>query len=321
MKTNSLILLTFLGFTLKAQLPSTSFKELGFKKQVTKSEEIAYSFEDKVAEDKSSEIFEFNENGNLVKKSLLIFGKDGSETYTSYKYNEAGKVVAENTEVPKFPNFNAQKTFTYNELGQLIEKTDVMGKTYNKRYDYKLDSKGRISQEFGAHGLNSSRKNFLHFSRELYKTENIVSKSGKVQYTEYTLYKGGKTIAVYKDDEPKIKVYTYSANLNQELEFTFEGEEAGKQFKALDNLMITEYTDEKLNQLIKTWGEPVYLTKIWYKFNEAGDWIACYKIEKIFVESHRYVFRKIEYADGSSSGSSDFNISLVNELNSMSKPK
>ena len=69
-----IIILILLSITISifAQQPEVSFKDLGFTKKVKKIETYSYSFEDKMVEDKSSDSYDLDENGNIIIDSITF---------------------------------------------------------------------------------------------------------------------------------------------------------------------------------------------------------------------------------------------------------
>ena len=64
-----------------AQKTEVNYKDLGFTKKIKKVESYTYSFEDKWVTDKSSDVYEFDEKGNIINHAYFVYGKYASETF------------------------------------------------------------------------------------------------------------------------------------------------------------------------------------------------------------------------------------------------
>lgn len=119
-----LIILFLLNSTISlfAQQPEVSFKDLGFAKKVKKVETYSYSLEDKMVIDKSSDSYDFDENGNIIHHEYHIFGKYASSTSENSTYKN-GLLVKREILVKNRPNFNAILTYEYDKAKNLIKKT------------------------------------------------------------------------------------------------------------------------------------------------------------------------------------------------------
>ena len=75
------------------QIPEVNYKDLGFTQKIKKVESYTYSLDDKWVTDKSSDVYEFDEKGNITHHEFLIYGKYASATSENSTY-ENGLLVS-----------------------------------------------------------------------------------------------------------------------------------------------------------------------------------------------------------------------------------
>lgn len=317
MKFYTFLFLSSLSMLSFAQLPVTNFSELGFSKKPTQTETYTYSFEDKFVEDKALEAFIFDTLGNLSYHTYTLFGRDGSTTNKTYKYNKEN-LESEHTTVPKFPTFNSSKKFEYDDFGFLLKKTESMGNFGSKLYDFICDAEGNVLHEHSSKGNMLTKKEFIYKNNALTKTTSQSLNSQVLNYTEYDLYHDNNILASFNDKDSTFKVYLKTPSKEQEIEYAFNNKkEAVENFLKLESIINNKkFTSERLETFLSDFKNYKILHQVYLKLNEQGDWIASYQIDNYFFKTERYNFRKIIYSDGIISGTSDFDIFTINELKS-----
>lgn len=300
-----------------AQQPEISYKDLGFTKKIKKVETFTYSMEDKMVIDRSSDSYIFDENGNITNHEYHVYGKYASSTYENSTY-ENGLLVKREILVKDRPNFNAIITFQYDKNKNLIKKT-YQSKLYKNDFIFSYNNNNQLFEIKGIYANNYSVERFYYENERLVKSINQYFSKDNIQ---------SETIKLYINDEvviecnPKNKLFV--AYLNQDLQNMVLKMNYPEPIQNVNGIE-TEITFEELSVfqlkegLLNDRNKPFRLIEAneVRKQNEHKDWIAQAGVYFRHNQSeYYYSFRKITYEDGSVSGSTDFDIFIVNELKS-----
>lgn len=314
-----IIILILLSNTISifAQQPEVSFKDLGFTKKVKKIETNSYSFEDKMVEDKSSDSYDLDENGNIMHHEYHIFGKYASSTSENSTYKN-GVLVKREILVKNRPNFNAILTYEYDKAKNLIKKT-YKSSQFKNDFLFSYDEKNRLTGIKGIYANNYSVEKFHYHKGKLVKSVNQYFTADNVVQSE--------TIKLYIDEEVVLEHYSkdkffkaYVMNNKENIFLLMNLPDLDKKISEIEmeirykNLNIERLKDWIMNDKNASYRE-IEAKEIFIN-NANNDWIVKADIDNRFGENISYIFRKITYADGSVSGSTDFDIFTVNELKS-----
>lgn len=300
-----------------AQQPEVSYKDLGFTKKIKKVETFTYSMEDKMVLDRSSDSYIFDENGNITNHEYHVYGKYASSTSENSIY-ENGLLVKREILVKDRPNFDAIITFQYDKKKNLVKK-NYQSKLYKNDFIFSYDNKNQLIEIKGIYANNYSVEKFYYQKERLVKSINQYFSKDSIQ---------SETIKLYIDDKVVIecnaKNKLFIAYLNEDLKNMVLKMNYPEPIQNLNGIE-TEITFEELSVfklkegLLNDRNKPFRLIEAneVKKQNEHKDWIAQAGVYFRHKKNENYYsFRKITYADGSVSGSTDFDIFTVNELNS-----
>lgn len=312
-----LIILFLLNSTISlfAQQPEVSFKDLGFAKKVKKVETYSYSLEDKMVIDKSSDSYDFDENGNIIHHEYHIFGKYASSTSENSTYKN-GLLVKREILVKNRPNFNAILTYEYDKAKNLIKKTYKSAQFKNDFLFY-YDEKNRLTEIKGIYANNYSVEKFHYHKEKLVKSVNqYFTVDNTIQSETIKLYIDEKVVLEHYSLDKFLKAYVKNNEENiifqmnvPELNRKISEIEMEIRYKKLNNERLKDWIMNDQNQPYRK----IEIEEI-FKNNANNDWIVKADIDNRFGRNINYIFRKITYADGSVSGSIDFDIFSVNEL-------
>ncbi len=299
-----------------AQQPVVSYKDLGFTKKIKKVETFSYSMEDKMVVDKSSDSYDFDEKGNIIHHEYHVYGKYASSTSENSKY-ENGLLLKREILVKNRPNFNATLTFQYDKKKNLIQKT-YQSAQYKNVFHFLYDKQNQLSEIKGIYANNHSVEKFYYENGRLIKSVEEYFSKNSVQSKTTKLYINNKPVIEYYSKDAFLKAYLEDENENIMLQMNYpepiqnvNGIGTEIQYDELSVAQLKEGLMNERNQPFRK----IEVKEI-LKTNETKDWIAKAGIDNRYNKYTYFVFRKITYADGSVSGSTDFDIFTVNELKS-----
>lgn len=283
--------------------PQTHWKSFGFKKQV-KQVNIAYYKVDSISYKPTMiEVYSFNKEGFIIQKYFKIFGKYASETATNYEYNN-GLLDSINTYASSV-NFNNKQKLHYN-TNQKLTKIVANGKfsNFTDTYTYKNGLVNSIERSYS----NGGRMTTYFNHNKNYSRIKETSVNGKITES-YTVYDGTEKFAsFYLGREPIVTFYkAYHHN-----DLDIEVNENALNYA----LKMRKLKEQEPNSFVKLMGElqgkPTTRTIFTIPAesrNETGDWIKRLQIDKQYnMHIRRLVFKKLIYADGSESGSTNFDV-------------
>lgn len=316
MKKYSTILLTCLNFIAFAQQPEVSYQDLGFTKKIRKVETFSYSMEDKMVTDKSSDSYDFDEQGNILHHEYHVYGKYASSTSENSMY-ENGLLVKREILVKNQPNFNATLTFQYDKKKNLIQKT-YQSAQYKNVFHFSYDKQNQLSEIKGIYAKNHSVEKFYYKNGRLVKSVEEYFSKDTVQSKTIKLYINKKPVIEYYSNDAFLKAYLEDEKEHIMLQMNYPEpiqnvNGIGTEIQ-YDELTVAQLKEGLMNERNQPYRK-IEVKEI-LKQNDSNDWIAKAGIDTRYNQYTYYVFRKITYADGSVSGSTDFDIFTVNELKS-----
>ena len=312
-----ILFLLFQGFVF-AQIPKITYQDFDFKKQVSKTETILFNLEDKVVIDNRIEEQFFNDAGKIAYIKTTYYS-DNLVTKKNYIYknNLLIETVYLNS---KRKDFTSKNKYTYTSDNK-FSTINIDTKGYNSSYNISYNKHNNIEQIFGKFSSNYEYENYVYNNQnELWKTESSYYTADTVSIVSGELYIKDKMVANYSSTEDKIMFYTTSQNSSEIIELPLKPNRLANEFLNLCDLVNDKrMTQEEFRNLILSIKDAKIITQDYYKLNENNDWIVKCSFDTSSPEAKQFYFRKITYADGTESGSIDFNIAAVNEFNALLK--
>ena len=295
---------------MQAQINMQHYTDYGFNKAVKEATQVTYSFEDKFAEETFKETYKFNNNGFIIEKTLEIYSGYGSDTKTTYEY-DGDKLISESKIVKQYPNFNSTTNYVYDEKGN-VSSFKIEG-IYGSEFKNYYNKKNQLIEQHGFFQNSSSIEKMYYSKDKLVKTVKTYYQADTVSYTESSLFQNGdlKVFQAYDN----LDVFIKTKNGTQKIRFTSTNNDLGEKFLEIENFLKTNSENKTFNELITNYSNSKIINISTYKYNSNQDWIACKYVDKEIFDVSQYKFQEIKYMDGSVSGSIDFNIFDVNELN------
>ena len=315
MKKYICLIIYFFSLVSFAQKPEVNYKDLGFTQKIKKVESYTYSLEDKFVTDKSSDVYEFDEKGNIINHAYFVYGKYASETFENSTY-ENELLVKREILVKNRPNFNAIITYKYDKNKNLIQKK-YKSSQYENDFIFSYDSNNKLAEIKGIYAKNHSVEKFYYEDGKLFKSINQYFAKDSVLSETITLYLEEKKVIECNPKNEYLIAYLNEETENWVLKMNYpnpieniNGIESEIKY---DGLTIKQLKENLLNER----NQPFRFVeaKEIQQLNDKNDWIikagTYYRYKQ---QENYYTHRKITYADGTISGSVDFDIFKVNEL-------
>lgn len=240
----------------------------------------------------------FNPEGKITGEYMQIFGKNGSETYSSYIYKD-GKLDSLNVNVSA-KNFNRKSKYYYtgNRLdsavmsGHYVSHTDIF--TYGK------DGKISMKETF-AKGRKRSIELYNYDGQALAYIIQKNKNEGE-WVNSFTWFAEGKKLAAYDGIKKEaLLIGTYKTEYEKNLEtLDLDYFNELRRLKLKDSIGFGKAEEKFANGAkvlfsipISATNEKQYLTK-WYQIDR-----------RLFGPIHRYVYRKYFFGNGIESGGTD----------------
>ncbi len=309
--------LFFQGFVF-AQIPKITYQDFDYYKQVSKVETMLFNFEDKVVIDNRIEEQFFDKSGNIIEINTICFSDNlGTQKKYTYKDNLLVKIVETNSERKDFTTKTNYAYTSDNKFSTINSNTDG----YNSSYIVSYNKQKNIDQIFGKFSSNYQYEKYMYTNEnELWKTESSYYTADTVSTVSEELYIKDKMVANCSSTQDKIMFYTTSQNSSEIIELPLKPNRLANEFLNLCDLVNDKkMSQEEFRNLILSIKDAKIITQDYYKLNENNDWIVKCSFETSNPEAKQFYFRKITYTDGTESGSIDFNISTVNEFNTLLK--
>lgn len=319
MKKQLLLLTLIISGTSYSQIPEVSFTDFGFQKKVASSETMYYSFEDKFVLDEKKETYIFNENGQVQNSKTTFFDNNISlEKKYTYKNglldnfieNKIGNKSTENLKVSiAYDVKNRPDVIVYNSSNV----KSIYNLSYNKA--------GAIEQVFGKFSADYQYQKFYYHKNKLFKKHLDFYKNDKVNVIEEELFINDTLIASFNSIENEIKLYSYTENSKEVYLLPIKNfEKTANEFLNLGDLVKEKnWTLTDYRNVVTSIKDAKLIDKELYLKNEYKDIIVT-GIVDIDTKNLNYLyFTKINYADGTTSGDTEFSIFKVNELKAILK--
>jgi hypothetical protein len=280
--------------------PLKSYKDFELSKPVKYVKIASYEVTENSWEPVMTQVISFNESNQLIQEYMRILGSLGSETAYNYVYN--GKKLDSVNILASAPNFNIKGKVQTDKSGRILnEKATGYYVDYNRVYTYNKD--GTTKTITTSH--TSGNHNWTAFFYKKGALDLITQVDGAVYKSSvknYFLYHNGSLFASWNDLDNIITLmptayrhYRLVAN-PAPLVFT-------KELRALYDTNKKAF-DTKMLELSK---DATIVYQQGTSSNEQGDWTKKMTVTVGYgLPSKRFLFREIVYADGTTSGSTDF---------------
>lgn len=300
-------LLTIINFTVVAQQyvaqhltpPKTYWQSFGYQKQVDYIQTVQYKSDSLRYEPTAVLVKSFNKDGFLIQDYTRILGNFANETAHNNVYKN-GVLDSINT-VTTNKNFNGTQKLHYDEKGHLIRIVSTGKYTeYTDTFTYYENGMVKTIQRKYKDGLGTLTTTFDH--RKNVVTETDKRANGKILTKNY-MYNGDDLFATI-DDKNTIRFHnTYH---NYDFEVQAEGDalqyaiEKRRQFQQ-DERYLDKLSEEKNGKIV--FDIPAISR------NDNGDIIRQLQLDKTSKQTRgRLWFSKYVYADGTTSGSTDYDL-------------
>lgn len=318
-----LFILLFGGFFSAQEIREyyTSYQDFDFQKQPKKITKIHYLFKDKVAIEQRKETYVFDDIGNITTITEVNFMDGNNEMKTVYEYQN-GLLTKECSSFTDKNSIQHCTMYEYNKEMQLTKKTLQGEEDYMEMttYSYANNRLQKINIDL-AGDIQFLKELFYNSKGELYLIKSTETSSNGKKNFATEAYSKGKLL--FHRDHDGSNTFIYHKEPKLELQFLVKGKKTLAYLELLEDglteknqivesdLGLFIFDNIKNEKEIKTYNITVF------KRNENQDVIASGSRENVLKPLQRIDFQKIEYADGTTSGSEDFNIFIYNELNTM----
>ncbi|MFV0605719.1 MAG: hypothetical protein ACK5NK_07760 [Niabella sp.] len=299
-----------------------SYQDFGFHKQPKTVTKVHYEFLDKVV-DQSKEVFEFDTEGNITTYTKINFANDNKTTKNIFIY-ENGLLVEERQVLPtpEKSKWNTT-TYEYNQQKQLVNKVKIYDRGVLDRYYYYY-KKGKIikQEKVSLKGATTLTQDYLYNKEGKLYQVNLKETMHLKENKHWTAsYLDGFKIFELDDDHKSSFLYTYDENI--EIQYIITGKQLLQDLQDVQKtLSKSDYTgaDEfqellfDTNQLYAN-NQKMINRMNYHKKNQYEDIITTVGIMySAKNKTENIAFQEIIYADGSKSGTTDFNLIIYNEM-------
>lgn len=312
---NSIITLIFLALGLSASAqhitpPKTYWQSFGYQKQPDYVQTVYYKSDSLGYEPTTVLVKSFNKDGFIIQDYIEVLGNFASKTAHNYVYKN-GKLDSINT-VTTNKNFNSIQKLHYNANGQL-EKIISTG-TYTEYTDnFSYDHNGMVQSIIRKYKDEKSTLTATYNHQKNYVTEVDAMADGSKK-TRYFVYEGDDLFAMISGGSIyNIRFYDKFHRYNFEIEVAKDALQY-----ALDKRKLYQQDEKYLGKLLEEKnGKIVYETPAETK-NETGDVTRQLELDKLYKNTkRRLIFSKYVYADGTTSGSTDFDLIFESRVRKM----
>ncbi len=319
MRLKLILLFIFIGQFIHAQealhleIPKTNWQSFGFQKQVEQVA-IAYYKSDSLGyEPAMLEVYTFNKVGHLLQKYIRIFGKYESETGHNYVYNE-GVLDSINT-VVSAQNFNSKQKLHYNQEAQLDSIT-ASGAYTNFTDHFIYDDKDKISS-IERRYKNGGKKEAIFDQENNYVHEKETDLKGNITNYYYIYQEDELFASINLLGQSEVIFYNAFHRNDFKTEITDSALKEVLRWRALKNKNLEKF-EQQISELMDQATSKIVLSIPAESINEEGDWIKRLQIDNRFFSSERrLVFKSILYVDGTTSGSSDYDLIFEKRVSQM----
>lgn len=325
----NVLLFVFLMTIINAQEKpfQASYKDFGFKKQPKTVTKIHYEFIDKIAIDQAKEIWEFNAEGNITSYTEISYLDNNETTQKTYTY-ENGLLIKERKELSAKKHLQSTTTYEYNSDRQLVKKVYKTDDGLVERYYYDYKNGKQIQQSKVAFkgGITIKGDHLYNKEGTLYQINFEENTHLKKIYRWKESYLNGFKIFELDDDRKSSFIYTDDEGIA--MQYTVNGDQLYSDLENLQKILAKnefDATDEFHEILYANFKNPEQMVlnraEI-HKRNDNRDLIATAEIFKFDGSPIENIgFQEIIYADGSKSGTTDFDFFIYKSMNKLVEKK
>lgn len=281
---------------------AVSSEAFGFSEPVLQVEVAYYKADDKGYETTMFDVYFFDKNNRIVTKYNRILGQYASETSHQYRYKE-DKLDSLNTYASSM-SFNSKSIFKY-EGNKLIGRTGT-GVYTNYEDSYSYDSNNRLKRIIRVYPKgNTNESNYTYTNDELNLVEEISTDLNGHKTSTFFYYLKDEVIAKYNPVFNSIVFYdvnmaNYTTNtVDKPIPLINRYLSLRKKGTAQE---LRTFMDESVGQA------EIIKQNLANSSNMKGDWLSRYQMTSNYgTETKQFIFRKIYYANGEVSGSTEFN--------------
>lgn len=297
-------LIAFSAFGQHLELPKTKWQAYGFQKQVEQVAIGYYKSDSLGYEPTMLEVYNFNKEGHLVQKYFRIFGKYGSETAENYVYVN-GRLDSIN-KIVSASKFNVKQKLHYSKNG-ILDSVTASGFYSSFTDHYSYEKSGKVNTIERKHNNGNTIKAIYNHKKNYVIEKDIHSKDK--ESASYFIYDGTELFASFSFEEDSTVTFYDSYNRN---EFETKAPEDALEFVfTLRDLKAKNKVDfqVQMDDLQKRPNSKITQKIPVEELNEHGDWINRLQIDNKFGgPNRRMVFKTLTYLDGSTSGSTDYDL-------------
>ena len=296
-----------------------TYQDFGFQKQPKKVSLIQYEFKDKVVIDQSKETYLFNELGN-ISSIVEVNYMDNSTTETSYTYQN-GLLTKECAQLQKTLSLARCIDYTYNDKKQLVKKV-LQSNEYTETtvYAYKNDRLDQVVADFESDS-KLLQEFFYNAKGDLYLIKSTETLSDGKNYFSTEAYLKDKLL--FQRDHQGHSSFLYHEEPNMKIQFLIKGNKIIQNLQKIEQQLAKNDSDVAkdfsmlIGQNFLNDAEMKTQNITVFKRNEHQDYVATGTTNDPKKPLQNIAFREIEYADGTKSGTEDFDFFIYNELNKM----
>lgn len=314
------LLLFFVVFqtAIFAQIPQITFQDFNYNKQVSQVDIVKYNMEDKVVVDERLETEKFNSDGNIVQLKTDYYSNN---IILEKTHNYKNKLIDQTIETnSKRKDADTYSNFFFTDKDQL-DVMVVKTNSYKTVYSFKYNKQKKIQEIFAKFGSDYQYETYYYNKKnQLYKKEVNLYVKDTLAMVSQDLFIDNKVVANISSNINNIMFYTSSKNASETVQLDLKPGRTANEFLNLSDLVRDkEMSQEEFRDLILNIKDIKIITQNYYKLNENNDWIAKYSFNTKKPALKMFFFKKINYADGTVSGTEQFDIFTANELKAMQK--
>lgn len=300
-----------MGAQLHTESPLKSYTSFELSKPVKYIKIATYEATEKSWDPVMSQVISFNESNQLLQEYLRILGKFGSETAYNYVYD--GKKLDSVNILASAANFNIKGAIETDKNGRIIRETAKgFYADYTRIYDYNKD--GTIKAITTNHATGNN--NWTQFSYKNGSLDLVTQVDGKVYKDSpvyYFLYNNGLLFATWNDLDNDLTL-SPTPYRHYKLKNHHDPLATAMELRVLFNTNKKAYQA----QIEGISNEAVIVYQQGTSSNELGDWTKkMTETTSYGFTQKRYLFREIVYADGTSSGSTEFDYLFFKKMNGL----
>lgn len=300
-KNTALLFFLVLGFSAQAQHltpPKTYWQSFGYQKQPDHVQTVQYKSDSLGYEPTVVLVKSFNKEGFLIQDYTHILGNFASETAHNYVYKN-GVLDSINT-LTTNQDFSSTRKLNYNPKGQLVHIISTGKHTeYTDTFTYYENGMVKTIQR-RYKDESTTTTSFDHKKNVV--TETDKRGNGKISTTTY-VYNLDELFATI-DDKNTIRFH----NTYHNYDFEVQAEGDALQY-AIEKRRLFQQDEQYLGKLSKEKNGKIVFDIPAISRNDNGDIIRQLQLDKTSKQTRRRLwFSKCVYADGTTSGSTDYDL-------------